>query len=356
MRALALFISCLLSFSVRALDTEISVLGLVLPGADANKSAMWLASLEEFWPSSSTGITIKLVNGGVPIPGQTQLQLGIAGSDLLVAMNSDDPIRNQHAADVVMFFGRSFIQGVCGEAIQRNWTSLNDGIPGIFIPAPLIDTLGSEDSYAVIVATEGVNCLSFEEVAIHELGHLFGAGHVETPETTGKYLKADSHALHIDNIFVRAKTIMAESFYTGIQTLNFSTQPSTNTDNLGTLSTTALSVANYRTAPPPPPPCTLSPPQNIHGVITGICTPSPWTRHFVTWDDSCPSATSFYEIWAAQPILNPFNFEFYTAFSSTEVFVFGEDALIKARACEFFNCTSLGLGVYLASSQCNGGF
>ncbi len=71
MRTLIFLISCILSFSVRAVETEISVLGLVHPDADISVAVDYLASIKDKWPSSSTGTSIKLLNNGIPLPFQS---------------------------------------------------------------------------------------------------------------------------------------------------------------------------------------------------------------------------------------------------------------------------------------------
>ncbi len=135
--------------------------------------------------------------------------------------------------------------------------------------------------------------------------------------------------------------------------LTYSNQPSTSENNRGTLNTTALSVANYRTQPPPPPPCNLSPPQNIQSDLLGVCFPEPWTKYYIDWEDSCPSQTTYYEVWSAQPTNNPFVYDWTTFINSSYVWVTGADALIKAKACNSFSCSSLGLGAVYAGSFCD---
>ena len=116
--------------------------------------------------------------------------------------------------------------------------------------------------------------------------------------------------------------------------------PPGSTDNLGTISETSLSIANYRKTPfslfaqcndgvdndgngfvdypddpgctsltdetedsvaLPPGSCGLTAPVVVSGMITGICVPTaPYTEHYVWWIDACPSASTHYQVWYSQ--------------------------------------------------------
>ncbi len=43
--------------------------------------------------------------------------------------------------------------------------------------------------------------------------------------------------------------------------------------------------------------CGLSTPINLSSTFIGVCSPFPYTQYFLLWDDVCPSATDFYQVW-----------------------------------------------------------
>lgn len=103
MKALALVMACCLSFSARAIETEITVLGLTLPGADSAKALAYMLSLLQHWPSSDTGTSIGLVNAGVPIPFASTTS-GTPFNPIEAAKLLVGGVRDQYGADVILFF------------------------------------------------------------------------------------------------------------------------------------------------------------------------------------------------------------------------------------------------------------
>ena len=193
MRRLILALALVVNVPVQALESEITVLGVTLPNADLGVAQSLLGSLVTYWPTT-TGVTVKLANGGSALPmtsttsGDHAAQLTAAKAAALAAN-----IRTLHSADVIMFFATSFNDlYTCGYAPQLNWTAA--GAHAFIADAQGIDRAGAEESYAAILATTSPPCGStiVPEAAIHEFGHLFGAGHVGPP---GFFLFPDSHAL-----------------------------------------------------------------------------------------------------------------------------------------------------------------
>jgi hypothetical protein len=84
-------------------------------------------------------------------------------------------LRNQYAADVIIFFTGKFEQiSVCGHAVQYNWTGL--GAHGFVDPdMDGLDLAGANNSYVAIVASNNPACTPIGETALHEFGHLFAA-------------------------------------------------------------------------------------------------------------------------------------------------------------------------------------
>jgi hypothetical protein len=116
-----------------------------------------------------------VANFGLPI----ELNLSTTGDfivDLLDAKAVADYLRKD--ADVMLFFaGDADVNGFCGLAYQRNWTDQSgDPVDSRWHPTNGLDLRGKDDSHAAIVTTTGV-CTTLLGTALHEFGHLFGAGH-----------------------------------------------------------------------------------------------------------------------------------------------------------------------------------
>ena len=78
MRIAASICTCLcclfLVSAANALDTQIRVFGLLAPNADVSVATTSLTMIKKTWENSGNpaGVTIVLVNGGVPVPGRVE--------------------------------------------------------------------------------------------------------------------------------------------------------------------------------------------------------------------------------------------------------------------------------------------
>ena len=194
----------LLSISVGAQETEITVLGVSIhSGVDKDLARLELTWLKNNWPSS-VGTSIKLANGGnikdMTLNGDIDFSanvLSAAKAKLLETEvgTSGKNLREYYHADVVIFFGRYFLDDACGVAAQMNWTAEGahqfNGNPLNFD----LDLNGAETSYGALVATTDVSCRDAPEITLHEFGHLHAAGHeVNLNEDPDFWLHPDSHA------------------------------------------------------------------------------------------------------------------------------------------------------------------
>lgn len=250
----------LVSFRAFAIDTEITVLAVTTGGADVNTVVTQMDYLAEHWPSSN-GVPVFLVNGGVPVTLTSTVFTGSALTQLasITQHPNWDGLRTTYGADIMLVFTGS-ISGSCGQAIQYNWTSSLDPIPGIFSQNPQgLDLNGRDDSYYALVSTNGI-CPVL--TAAHEFGHLFGGGHTRE-FNFDEYLFDDSHAFAIvieitgppsePSEFFGIKSILAEygnppacksQGPISCEYSNVFSSSSGDADNQGTFSVTALSVAN----------------------------------------------------------------------------------------------------------------
>jgi hypothetical protein len=307
MRALGIVLACLLSFSSHAV--EITVLGVVLPGADYNKAVTFLNDVKNsaHWQNTSpVWPTIRIANYGLPVPMPAP-HSDYSGTDFSQWSDAQADLANlnfRKDADLVIFFADQFTNfnpTVCGLAPQFHWIGLSfTGSPPYPRwqpnPASGLDLRGSEDSYTAIVATQG-SCASETVTAVHEMGHLLGAGHT-TPSDAG--LLADSHGATFTpaNLYppTHLQTVMGNDPMGGANTGWFSRPGSyyyfyipAGYNNAGTVATTAASVEAYRVAPTPPPlppnmppappnvppGCGLQTPVGLTANIAGICVGSP---------------------------------------------------------------------------------
>lgn len=398
MKKLLLIVACLVSASVHAqLEDEITVLGVPLdPLANTTRAASYLNSIVNYWPAVPTGATIKLANGGSLLSIQSTTT-GTSVAQLSAAKGVLETQNLRNGADIVLFFTPSMTDA-CGYAPQLNWgPPTSPPFQNKFVQDVAGLDLRGRDAYYVGIISTSTPCFK-PSLALHEFGHLFGGGHPTAP-SSAYFLYPDSRAYHeYAPPWVNWQTNLGTS-YLATDSMIYSSW--TGKNNQRALTTTALSVANYRTggsggappvlaqcndgvdndsnaltdypndpgctgltdddesgAPPPPPippppSCNLSTPFNVTGQLLGVCDPQPpYTHHRVDWSDVCPAATLFYEVWYSQPDGQPYTFGWSKSGQSSDAYVWGANSRVKVRACNGSSCSSLSSGSYLALSTC----
>lgn len=399
-RSVSALLIGLITFDASALDNEIRVLAVITAGAvNDDNISLQLNQIEIVWNNSSvpTSNTMELVNSkdgsGNPIkpvltgPPVVTTTFESTHALLLTPAYNLTALRDTYQADLVIAYVQSSAvqPGVCGFAPMRNWTDAG-GTPGIFIPSftpPLLglDVRGRENYFLAIMSTSA-NCLQIQlnnnnlNNAAHEVAHLFGAGHdteatpypLEPAPPPGFYLFTDSHAYvytitYYGYTFVY-KTVLSRtdpfiqsclsnSFgYCFVPPL-FSTEGGVGDgdhDNVKTLAFTANSIANYR---PIPPPCGLAKPTNVSGFVVDICWLSTnLTQHYVSWFDSCPAATDYYNVKGSTT--GPFGPWPVTA-ATTDQFIDvwnNIPAWIRVDACDSSTCLESNT-FYFAEALCD---
>ena len=164
--------------------------------------------------------------------------------------------------------------------------------------------------WAAVVTTASY-CDAFPEIALHEFGHLLGAGHYEPNITPPLWLYSDSLAFayaeylgYPVNMWIAVRSVMTRpnidmcALVPGgcSQTMTFSNSVGLR-DNVKALSVTAQSVANYRTGSGSggggggDGGCTLQAPT---GPITGIFDSCVYgfSLYTILWNDSCRGCKS----------------------------------------------------------------
>ena len=312
---------------IHAIESEITVLGLYLHDADIGTAAALLDNVRRFWPTAG-GVPVKLLNAGIPV----FLPVVSTGSywDRFDALD-DTVVLYRGTADVVIVFTGGDYSGNCGIAPQYNWTDF--GFPKLgFLPnSQGIDTAGNEHSYIALVGTTGqCDQLNFtDDMAAHEFGHLFGAGHMQTAATMNAYLFFDSHST-----YAGGSTIMVPHTLPYTRQNQYSNNATGVARNRNTLNITAKSVANYRTDD-----CSLSAPTDVKEVYTGCW--GVWSQYYVYWKDSCPGKTSFFEWWGAQPVYMPYSYLGSGISTASYFYVNGAAGKVKVKACDSgANCSS----------------
>lgn len=320
-----------------AVETEITVLGLYLSDADTVKARTYFDKIQEYWPMAG-GITIKLKNAGIP----QLLVSSTAGDYFARIVAATTAIHNsgvRDGADVVMVFTGADYNNVCGLALQWNWTFLGGSKPG-FLPIQGIDTAGKDDGYVGLVGTKG-GCTS-DDLGAHEFGHLFGAGHMDQVGSTF-WLYGTSHATINGGT---TSSIMQGNYLLPYPRANtFSNNATGPANNLHTLGVTAKSVANYRTS------CSLSVPTNVYGTRMG-CYGS-YTEFSISWSDSCPGESVYYQLYKEQPVGSGYVFGASTLPPIITAYVRGVPANAAAKACSVSSCSALSSSEALLIPDCN---
>lgn len=345
-----LFAATLHTGPAEALENEIVVLPVLLPGASSPNAVILLQELASRW-SATSSTPIVIANGGAPIPvtiippsGDAVAQVNKVHTAML-ATN----LREIYHADVVLAFTGSATDGttsVCGAGPQYNWTDLGGASAGFVAGPDGTDRRGSEDSYIALIVTDSV-CSSTRDLAMHELGHLFGAGHVKNSTNTNFYLFGDSHADRFGMVTTQFITVVAMA-QSPLDIPTYFFASTTGKNNQRAVNRTDTSVANYRSSS-----CELAKPENMDGFPVVFCNASGWTGHFVEWDDTCPEASVDYEVWGSQPLGSPYEFEWRTVLTATSAWVTGSAAGMKAKTCDLLTCTDRSDSTYIATWWCN---
>lgn len=399
---------------VQVHDKDIRILAVASPGTSTVGVLEQLDFLTAKWPGSN-GVTVSLANGGVPIPlSQVLTGGGLAQLNQAVSDPAWDALRTTWGADLMIVFSPSISgQGACGRAVQINWTSIDDPIPGNFIANPLtmdLDLRGAVDSYyAISEVSAGCPTLT----AAHEMAHLLGSGHTKSV-AAGKYLTSTSHAAVSlatrRGVTMGNKTIAAqganppecvaeqvECGYIFVYS-NGVALGGDDGDTEGTFEITALSVANYINgaggsngggggggALPEcndgidndgdgfvdygsDPDCasfsdddeddtsgggggcSLQSPSSLTAVFVGACAPYPTTQYSLFWTDTCPSATSYYEVYKEQPIGSGFVFGWQSFVPSSPVFINGPPGKLRVRSCSLSSCSGYSNTITITDS------
>lgn len=386
MRCLALAIAFLCSSQVWGEDDKIRVLVVKILSPSQSVISNQVQYIEDYWASPG-GIQIEVLNGSNPFSPTSLTASGTLESQLASVRGNPSVLakRDDTAADVVLVFTGASGQGFCGYGPQENWTDYQGASLGFRDSADGtndgLDLSGKDDFHLAIVSTSSngnCNLTSKQRTALHELGHLLGGGHTKSAEGTypGYYLNSDSHA-HVRAVTIGSRTLVFMSILAEATPPDCSNiydqacvpesvwSSSSGTNNYSTLADTASSVANYRRATVTSGGsggspgsggsggCSVQAPTTVSGLRLVACTSNFATQHTVTWADDCPSATVFYEVWYSQPIGQPYLPGWIVGAQNTPAFVWGEDALIKVKACSSPGvCSGLSSSAYLASYDC----
>jgi hypothetical protein len=93
----------------------------------------------------------------------------------------------------------------------------------------------------------------------------------------------------------------------------------------------------------PPGGCSLTAPVNLTASLVNTCDPAPWSHYIMTWGDSCPTETDYYQIWKEQPVGSGYVPGWTAPGPFSDVYVTGADANVRAQACKGAQCSALSL-------------
>ena len=347
------------SLNAWSLDSEIKILPVYASNAG---SGAWIAKqktalnyFETVWQNSNVVVPVNILNNQNSLP----LNSSLFGSSVQQHQQAESlqsliDLRNNHGADLVVVFTTG-VSDACGIAPTEYW--INSSVPTTFIPnSSGVDLRAKEVGYIALV---DIACGL--DVTAHELGHLFGAGHVIAAGGSHPYLFDDSHAdaqfINLPpplSILINYRTIVSDTDAECVnQTFpcevlqNFSTR--TDHDNKKAVQTTALSVANYRQTP-----LILVPPDNIFGFLVASCSPPPWDHHRMFLSEGGSNvAIDHFEIFYSQPPTGSYVYGWSKSNEWSDVYVVGADSSMKVRACTTSLCSNLSSGSYLANWGCD---
>lgn len=175
-------------------DTDVRVLFIVDPVTVTGAQIIdRMDAVRQAWDSTQLNMSVPVgltfANGGAPLiffenlEGKSQEQAEIAVNLSLNALQDGGPsIRDEHKADIVIYVRETVPQlsigESCGFVDRENWKTGTDDFQGIGVPPFDLDRRMFNSAYIAFVGTRkpsGDTCT--KDVAAHEFGHLFGAGH-----------------------------------------------------------------------------------------------------------------------------------------------------------------------------------
>jgi hypothetical protein len=379
MKRLVAIAASALSVSAHAqVETQITVLGVMLPGASYSRAVTFLNDVADpvYWINNGVGVTVRLANFGVPVDMPApRLSTGSGPLDTQFANATVDARTHKlrKDADVIIYFtGVASNLQECGWAPQFFWAS--PGTQPRWRPSgpDNLDLRGDDDWFQAIVVTGGPLCAVASDTAIHELGHLLGAGHEVPPAVSGSYLFSDSHAGFFSVYGFQGRSIVTQdttrpffAMWTAPWPYNI-WQITPNAYNKKAVQTTGKSVANYRTTedpplppPPNPPPQPLPPGCTLQGPINPVavyvppaCNPYPASRYNFYWDDMCPGVVSHYRVEDQQPAgTGPWVLTDTTLWRGLAVGINGAPGRLRVKACSGAVC-SVPSSTVLITDQC----